>query len=78
MPTIDEIKEQGTAPTPLFLFECTLRDGSIQRWATHAASFDGHNYDARLLRHNLFELGASPEETKISVTLANADSHYEV
>jgi len=28
------------------------------------------------LRHNLFELGASPEETKISVTLANADSRF--
>jgi hypothetical protein len=76
MPTIDEIKEQETAPTPLFLLECTLRDGSIQRWATHGASFDGHDYDARLLRHNLFELGASPEETKISVTLANADSRF--
>src|SRR5512141_389713 len=76
MPTIDQIKEQETTSTPLFLFECTLRDGSIQRWATHAASFGSHDYDARLLRHNLFELGASSDETRISVTLANADSRF--
>ena len=76
MPAIDEIKEQETTPTPLFLFECTLPDGSIERWGTHAAAFDGQAYAARLLRHNLFELGGSPEETKISLTLANADSRF--
>ena len=74
MPTIDELKEEQTPPTPLFLFECTLRSGSVERWGTHAVSVDGNNYDARLLKHNLFELTAAPEESKISVTLANADS----
>jgi hypothetical protein len=76
MPTIDQIKEQETTPTPLFLFDCTLRDGSVERWGTHAAAFEGHSYAARLLRHNLFELGVSSEETRISVTLANADSRF--
>src|ERR1700730_18595134 len=76
MPTIDELKEQQTPPTPLFLFECTLRNGSVDRWGTHAAVFEGLNYDARLLRHNLFELGAAPEESKISVSLAHADSRF--
>src|SRR6185295_10639527 len=76
MPTIDELKEEQTPPTPLFLFECSLRNGSVERWGTHAVSFDGNDYDARLLKHNLFELGAAPEESRISVKLANADSRF--
>ncbi len=76
MPTIDQLKEEQTPPTPLFLFECTLRNGSVERWGTHAVSFGGNTYDARLLKHNLFELGAAPEDSKISVTLANADSRF--
>jgi len=76
MPTIDQLKEEQTPPTPLFLFECTLQNGSVERWGTHAVTFDGNNYDARLLKHNLFELAAAPEDTKISVTLANADSRF--
>ena len=28
MPTIDDLKEQETPPTPLFLFDCVLRSGS--------------------------------------------------
>ena len=76
MPTIDQLKEEQTPPTPLFLFECILRNGSVERWGTHAVSFEGNSYDARLLRHNLFELAASSEESKISITLANADSHF--
>ena len=76
MPTIDQLKEEQAPPTPLFLFECTLQNGSVERWGTHAATFGGNNYDARLLKHNLFELAAAPEDTKISVTLANADSRF--
>ena len=76
MPTIDQLKEEQAPPTPLFLFDCTLQNGSVERWGTHAVAFNGNNYDARLLKHNLFELAAAPEDTKISVTLANADSHF--
>ena len=76
MPTINQLKDEQAPPTPLFLFECTLRNGSVERWGTHAAAFNGNNYDARLLKHNLFELAAAPEDTKISVTLANADSRF--
>ena len=76
MPTIDELKEQPAPATPLFLFECTLRNGSVERWGTHAAAFNGHDYDARLLKHNLFELAAAAEDTRVSVTLANADSRF--
>src|ERR1041385_1351218 len=76
MPTIDQLKEQETPPTPLFLFDCVLKSGATERWGTHAVNFGGNSYDARLLRHNLFELRASSEDgldgsAKISVTLAN-------
>ena len=76
MPTIDQLKEEQAPPTPLFLFDCTLQSGSVERWGTHAVTFNGNSYDARLLKHNLFELAAAPEDTKISVTLANADSRF--
>ncbi len=66
MPTIDQLKEEQAPSTPLFLFDCTLQNGSVERWGTHAAAFNGNNYDARLLKHNLFELAAAPEDTKIS------------
>ena len=76
MPTIDQLKEVQAPPTPLYLFDCTLQNGSVERWGTHAVTFNGNNYDARILKHNLFELAAAPEDTKISVTLANADSRF--
>ena len=56
MPTIDQLKEVEAAPTPLFLFECALRNGTIERWSTHRVTFAGNSYAARMLRHNLFEL----------------------
>jgi hypothetical protein len=81
MPTIDQLKEQESAQTPLFLFDCTLRTGAVERWGTQAVTFEGHDYLARLLRHNLFELQLASTEgfdaaSKISVTLANADSRF--
>ncbi len=81
MATIDDLKEQESPVTPLFLFDCVLRSGAIERWATHAATVGGNAYAPRLLKHNLFELRASSDDgldgsAKISVTLANADSHF--
>ena len=81
MPTIEDLKEQEAPTTPLFLIECTLKSGATERWGTHAATFNGNDYAARVLRHNLFELRASADEgldgaPKITLTLANADSHF--
>ncbi|MEQ1886681.1 MAG: phage tail protein [Bryobacteraceae bacterium] len=81
MPTIDQFKEQETPPTPLFLFECTFPSGEVERWSTHLATVDGAEFAARLLRHNMFSLQSSADDgldgaQKISLTLANADSHY--
>ena len=81
MATIDELKEQQAPPTPLFLFDCVLSSGSTERWSTHALTFSGNAYNARLLKHNLFQLRAGTNDgldgsAKITVTLANADSHF--
>ncbi len=81
MATIDELKEQQAPPTPLFLFDCVLTSGSTERWSTHAVTFSSHAYNARLLKHNLFQLRAGSNDgldgsAKITVTLANADSHF--
>src|SRR5580692_3986667 len=81
MSTIDQLKEQTTPPTPLFLFDCVLSSGATEYWSTHAVSFNGNAYLARLLQHNLFTLQSSSQDgldaaQRISVTLANADSLY--
>ena len=81
MPTIDQIKEQNLTATPLFLFDCILRDGTVQRWASHAVTFSGDAYEPRLTAHNAFEAAAASSDgldgvARISVSLANADSFY--
>jgi len=79
MASIHDLKELETPGTPLFLFECTLKSGDVQRWSTHKVTVDGHQYLARVLKHNLFELKSSSETAtdavaRVSITLANADS----
>src|SRR6516162_676718 len=81
MPTIDSLKEQEAALTPLFLFDCVLASGATERWSTHGVTFNGNIYAARLLKHNVFELEAGSDmgmdgAAKITLTLANADSHF--
>src|SRR5271169_3298833 len=81
MATIDDLKELPTPTTPLFLINCVLSSGSIESWGTHAATFDGTSYAARLLKHTLFQLTTSSTDgldgaAQISLTLANADSHF--
>lgn len=79
MATIHDLKELEVPGTPLFLFDCTLKSGDVQRWSTHKVTVNAQSYLARVLKHNLFELKSSSEATtdaisKVSVTLANADS----
>src|SRR5580700_8230614 len=81
MSTIDVLKEQTTPTTPLFLIDCVLTSGATEHWGTHAATFGGTAYAARLLKHQLFELTHSSTDgldgaTQIALTLANADSHF--
>lgn len=81
MGAIAELKEQRTAETPLLLFECALAGGVTERWCTHRVEYEGETYEARVLRHSIFEIRSAPEEgidaaAKITVVLANADGHF--
>src|SRR4051794_38912657 len=79
MQTINEIKQQSVADTPLVLFECTMPSGDVQRWSTHEVLLIDNQYSARVLHHDLFEMQLSAEDamggvTQLTLTLANADS----
>src|ERR1700694_5597009 len=79
MASINDLKELEVPGTPLFLFDCTLTSGDVQRWSTHRGIGNGQSYFSRVLKHNLFDLSASPEgatdaASKVSITLSNADS----
>jgi hypothetical protein len=79
MATINQIKQLAEADTPLLFFECSLPSGVVERWSTHAISFGGQEYSARILKHNLFDLQLSADDamdgiTQLSVVVANADS----
>ncbi|HWQ55522.1 MAG TPA: phage tail protein, partial [Bryobacteraceae bacterium] len=81
MANVFEVKEQTAAETPLLLFECELGNGAVERWSTHRVECGGAWYEARVVRHNLFEMEASSEQgvdgiPRVSLTLANADSHF--
>ncbi len=81
MQTIYQIKEQAVTETPLLLFDCELADGRVERWSTHRATVDGQVYQARVLRHNVFEIQTASDQgvdaiPRISIALANADSHF--
>jgi hypothetical protein len=81
MGTITGLKEQAITQTPLLLFDCELRSGAVERWSTHRVELDGATYEARVLRHNVFEIKSGGDEgidaaARVSVSLANADSHF--
>lgn len=77
--TIAILKEQSQAQTPLLLLDLTFADGTARHWATHAVNHGGQAYEARVLRHNFFEIQAMSEQgtdqiPRLTVALANADS----
>lgn len=81
MTSIHDIKKREVTDTPLLLFECRLRSGSVERWSTHHVEIADVTYRARVLKHNLFDLNAASEEgvdgiSTMSLTLANADSYF--
>ncbi len=81
MGTINTIKEQSITETPILLFDCVLNSGAEQHWSTHAATVNGQQYAARVLRHNLFEMQSGGADgvdaiASISLWLANADSYF--
>jgi len=81
MSTIFELKEQAVTDTPLLLFDCVLAGGQTERWSTHRVIHAGATYEARVLRHNVFEMQTASEQgvdgiPRISLVLANADSRF--
>lgn len=81
MPLLQHIKEEEVLDTPLLLFECDLGNGFAEHWSTHHVSFQSHEYEARIVRHNVFQITAPHQDGvessgKLSLTLANADSHF--
>ncbi|MBI4904157.1 MAG: hypothetical protein HY820_11010 [Acidobacteria bacterium] len=79
MPSLYEIKEQEITDTPVVLFECQQRDGTTYRWSTHELSHSGQPYEARILRHDAFDLRFGTDRmtdvnTRLTVTVANLDS----
>lgn len=81
MANIHEIKEREATDTPLLLFDCVLADGTVERWSTHAVTYEGAVYEARVLRHDLMEMRAGSDEgadgaSRAALTLGNADSHF--
>jgi hypothetical protein len=80
MQDINILKQQEVVDTPLFVFECRMPSGAIQRWSTHRVTLDGETYSARVLSHNLFELKSSLDDgadaaAKLGLILANSDSY---
>src|SRR5579872_718922 len=78
---IFQIKEQAVTDTPLLLFDCQLQNGQSESWSTHQVMVSTTNYQARVLQHNLYEIQTSTNQgvdaiPKISISLANADSHF--
>src|SRR5579862_7520354 len=81
MPTIFQLKQAVVTETPLFLFTCTLSDGTVQNWSTHAVTVDSVDYLARVIDHNAFSLKVSFDESldsgnKLTIHLANSDSYF--
>lgn len=78
MSLIDLLKSQEATQTPLLLFDCTLADGTIERWCTHRVRAGGHEYEPRVLRHSGFEMRLGAEDgldhgARLTVVLANVD-----
>jgi hypothetical protein len=81
MTSIYEIKQREVTDTPVLLFECQLSNGAVERWSTHQIQIGGNTYKARVLRHNLFDIRSMSDDgvdglSKVSITLANADSYF--
>ncbi len=74
-------KEALIADTPVFLFDCTMADASVQSWSSQTIQVSGIHYAGRVLKHNVFDaqvasdtqIGGSP---KLTFELANADSYF--
>ena len=71
-------KREEVLDTPVLLLECTLPDGSVERWCSHRVVAEGHEYEPRLLSHGDFHLSLAGEESldsgsRFHLELSNVD-----
>ena len=79
MGTINQVKQLAQSDTPLLLFRCVMPSGDVECWGTHGIVFNGETYNARVLKHDLFDLQLAAGDamdgiSQLSLVLANADS----
>jgi len=81
MQSTSSLKEQAVTDTPLLLFDCVLSNGTAESWSTHTVTVGGKTYAARVIQHSNFDIQTASDQgvdgsPKISLVLANADSHF--
>ena len=81
MDTIFDLRSAEVTDTPLLVFDCVLSNGQTEHWSTHSVTVGGNAYAARVLQHSIFEIQTASDQgvdgiPKISIVLANADSHF--
>src|SRR5215469_9923747 len=81
MQTISSLKEQLVTDTPLIVFDCTLPNGDVEHWSTHSVTVNDIAYDPRVIQHSAFDIQTASDQgvdgsPKITLLLANADSHF--
>jgi hypothetical protein len=81
MQTIFDLRAAEVTDTPLLVFDCVLPNGQTEHWCTHSVTAGGKTYAARVLQHSIFEIQTASDQgvdgiPKISIVLANADSHF--
>jgi hypothetical protein len=79
--TVFQVKEQAVTDTPLLLFDCQFPNGQTENWCTHEVTVSGTTYQARVMQQNLYQIQTASDQgvdaiPKISISLANADSHF--
>ncbi len=79
MATINQVKQLAAADTPILFFQCEMPSGDTYYWSSHSIAFEGQQYTARVLKHNLFTLQLSGDDamdgmTQLSIVLGNADA----
>lgn len=78
MGTINQVKQLAVADTPILFFQCEMPSGDAYWWSSHRVVFNGKQYTARVLKHNLFTLQLSADDamdsmSQLSIVLGNAD-----
>ncbi len=66
--------------TPVLLFDCTLTDGSVERWSTHSAIWQETAYIPRVITNTEFNVGLLADDgadwgNRMSVELVNTDGY---